>query len=90
MEELYLDDSDFEAYKARVDKINSAIEARLLKIIEQLNNAYDGIEAGAFHDNLVTYTYKLSLFTNQLECMTKLMTDDATNFCTEIEDLDTM
>ena len=90
MEELYLDDSDFEAYKTQVEKINAAIEARLLKIIEQLNNACDGIEAGVLHDNLVTYTYKLSLFTNQLECMTKLITEDATNFCKEIEDLDTM
>lgn len=90
MEELYLDDADFEVYKEQIDKINSAIEERLNKIIEQLNIACNGIESGCLHDNLVIYIYKLSLFTNQLSYVTNLMKDNATFFCREIENIDTI
>ena len=88
MEELYVDDAEFEAYKIQITKIDVAIEARLAKIIQQLEKACYGISSGCLHTNLVTYVDKLSLLKGQLMCLTQAMKDNATNFCIGIEEID--
>ena len=53
MENLYIDDADFEPYNAKIAEIDAALEARLGKIIDELNNAATAVASGNFHDNLV-------------------------------------
>ncbi|MBQ9935584.1 MAG: hypothetical protein IJO70_07050 [Lachnospiraceae bacterium] len=88
MENLYIDDADFEPYNAKIAEIDAALEARLGKIIDELNNAATAVASGNFHDNLVTFVGKLTELQGTLTEFTSKMQTDANDFFTDMVELD--
>lgn len=90
MEELYIVDEEFQTYCERISSIDAALEARLSSIMSALCKACDAVTEGDFHSNLCTYVLKLSTLQGQISYLTYELQTSSNNFCSSIEEIDTL
>ena len=88
MEDLYIDNDDFEPYNTKIAEIDTALETRLGEIIAELQKACDAISEGAFHDNMSTYISGLTEMQGKLNEFTTKMQTDASDYFSEMVALD--
>lgn len=88
MEELYIDDNNFYAYKEKLDIVDTAVEMRLTKIINILQGACDAVSEGNFHDNLLAYVELLGTMKGRLNEFTEVIKADIDVFCDEMYQID--
>lgn len=88
MEELYIDDTDFELYNTKLSEIDLALEEKLEGIIEQVKKACDAVSSGQFHNNLCTYLEKLEIMQGKLSIFTSRMQTDSEDYLIRIKEID--
>lgn len=88
MEELYVDDGDFELYYTKVTEVHNALENKLGAIVSEIKKASAAVAEGDFHTNLVSFHDKLVETQGDLSELTYYMIEKSVAYLWQMQEFD--
>ncbi len=89
MIDMKIKDEELEAYASKLLSAGKGIDNRIARLRELLGNVCEnGVQSGAFHDNLQLFVDLLSTAEGELRLVTLGIEEDVTHYLENIDELD--